>query len=240
VCQFRVSGQTAKELTEWKQAFQSLTLVDLKSRRGAKQHGISFLYQDTFICQHGGGTHIPEVPITNTKGDPHRSKRIRCPSLLWVGLRRITDYTLRSYSRLPEFPTWVKMIWNHNHVLHSARTLSHRTLSSTTMSLLQTLFLKGLTWQGAYTSCRSEVELRHAQEEFGDRSLESTMADSSICPTKRQVRYRFQPFDQEMHGQRNGEALWNHVEDFCATYNTIAQWVDPYAFTVPKNGGRGS
>lgn len=221
VCEFRVSVLSTNEFTEWKQAFESLTMMDLKTRRGATENGRSYLYQDTFICQHAGGNHSNEVTVTNKKGDPRRTKRIQCPTVLWMGLRRITDRMARSYSRLHEYPTWVKIKWNHNHASHCSTTLSHRRISNITLSNLREMFLEGLTWQEAYQCCRSEVELRHADASFGERSLESALADSSICPTKRQVRYRFAGFDEQLHGQRNGSALWDHVETFCHNYNEV-------------------
>jgi hypothetical protein len=81
------------------------------------------------------------------------------------------------------------------------------------------MFLEGLSCQEAYYSCRNEVRLRHPEAADGSRTLESALADSSICPTLRQIRYRFSVFDTLTHGERNGPALWNHIDGVCSSYN---------------------
>lgn len=151
-CEFRVSIQSKERLIEWKTEFERLMRIDLKSRKGAIQDGRSFIYQDTFMCQHGGGSSTSEVAKTNKNGDPRRWKRTQCPALIWMGLRRVTAYTMRTYPCLQDYPTWVKMKWNHNHIVHCSRSLSHRRVSNRTLSNLLEMFLEGLSWQEAYQS----------------------------------------------------------------------------------------
>lgn len=185
VSEFRLNIHAPDELKEWRIAFESMTLIDLKTRRGSKPSGRMFTYKEEFMCQHAGAvTSMPiENPVSNKYGNRRRRKRINCNSWMSTAIRNISRTTRIKYPDLDAFPVWIKIRWDHNHTVHCAKSLSHRQVSQRTLNNLQDMFMEGLGCQQAYSSCRNEIRLKHADSGIGQRTLESALADSSICPT---------------------------------------------------------
>jgi hypothetical protein len=161
-----------------------------------------------------------QVSAVNKHGNYPRRKCIECPCELVLSLRRITKKTVRTYEDLEEFPVFVKLLWKHNHPVYSSKSLSQRCVSEETLSTLFTMFVEGMDCQEAYDCCRSKAALTYSDSVSRNRSQESALADSSICPTMRQIRYRFSMFDQQRFGERNGAALWDHIAAFGDSYNS--------------------
>lgn len=131
----------------------------------------------------------------------------------------ITEHTKKKYSDIIQFPTTAKISWLHNHVIHAAVVLSNRAVPESTAAMFDNMFRELLSPTEAYADHRADVEMRHSAGEFGDRTIETVLADSSVCPTIGQVRYLHKKYEEAHFGARNGPAMWEHVERMVADYN---------------------
>ena len=92
------------------------------------------------------------------------------------------------------------------------------------------MFKDGSGVNEAYSSYRAQLMDQFAAGDFpfGDRGIEAILADSSLCPTERQVRYLFVKWNEQEFGAHNGIAMWDHIDRYVVSYNE----------TYHKLGGR--
>jgi hypothetical protein len=88
--------------------------------------------------------------------------------------------------------------FDHNHNYFSARSLAHNMVSDKAEANYIQLLKNGAGVTEAYTFYRTSVMQQHINGDFtyGDQRIESILADSSICPTERQVWYIFAKYNE--------------------------------------------
>ena len=129
----------------------------------------------------------------NKHGRETRQKCCNCPMNITIGIRHSSHWKNRVYTDHDKFPLFVNLYFDHNHNHFSARSLSHNGITEQAESDIIQLFKRGMGPTQAYNDLRATIaEHAHTKSRpYGGRGIEAVLADSSICPTLRQVKYIF-------------------------------------------------
>jgi len=110
------------------------------------------------------------------------------------------------------------LMFDHNHNYFSARSLSHNSISEKAEFDYVRFFKSGMSVTDAYNAYRVALTEQVRTGAYGSQCIEAVLADASICPTERQVRYLYAKFNEMEYGAHNGFELWNFITSYVTEY----------------------
>mmetsp|Transcript_2316 Transcript_2316/g.3541 ORF Transcript_2316/g.3541 Transcript_2316/m.3541 type:complete len:286 (-) Transcript_2316:36-893(-) len=197
---FRVNISCQERASQWLKEFSKIACVSIKKPRGgsAKSYANStlFSFKQKWVCQHAGSFTSTETK-ENKHGRETRQKCCNCPMNITIGIRHSSHWKNRVYTDHDKFPLFVNLYFDHNHNHFSARSLSHNGITEQAESDIIQLFKRGMGPTQAYNDLRATIaEHAHTKSRsYGGRDIEAVLADSSICPTLRQVKCIFYKYN---------------------------------------------
>jgi hypothetical protein len=84
-----------------------------------------------------------------------------------------------------------------------------------------TLFRAGMGVTESYNAYRAAISdsVHAGTTAYGQLGIEAILANASICPTERQVRYMYAKFNESEFGAHNGQEMWSFISRYVTTYN---------------------
>lgn len=232
-----LSSFTDEEVVKWKNQFSDLTLFDWKYKNAAKIKekceenidivGGTVLSTHRLFCPHSGNRKKANYTSHTKNGKLRQPKCIGCDTArLILTLQCETTWMSRVWGKdvVKEYPLLVRLVWQHNHPVVLASALAKRKVLPETISKLEGLFYSGATARQAYYECQMQMKAHYDAMTLGGwgngvNSLEICLADSSRCPSLRQVRYLEEKFELQEFGATNGDSMWEYVADYVDKYN---------------------
>ncbi len=106
-----------------------------------------------------------------------RQKKTGCPSTLKLTVTVPTKKDQRKFSHIVSHPTVLKIVFNHNHPIESAHSLSFRPIADITKEAFFELFRKGHTASSAHHWHETKLFLDSCEDQL-------LIADRATNPTK--------------------------------------------------------
>ena len=148
-----------------------------------------------------------------------RDKKTYCPSQLSLTVQVTTKKQLLSSDSTPHLLSHravLKLHFCHNHLIHSAHSLSFQPVSDSTREKILTLFSKGHRAASARHAYETELMLQCAED---GKEVQRVLADRSINPTVQDYsRFHAKWRETEM-GSENGTDMFSQLQSEIDSYN---------------------
>ncbi|XP_071805679.1 uncharacterized protein [Asterias amurensis] len=166
-----VNIKTKPDASKWLQQFQKKSMTTMRVSRTWPQSGPVNIFKKRFRCHHNTRAAI----TTNQKLS---SKNTRCQAFINITVQKIGVRTRRkNASHCLEFPTRLRMGFDHNHALESADVLRHRDVCKATKHKFNKLFKAGHSPSSAL-----EIHKYDMQCLYRDNYLQMALADRAVIP----------------------------------------------------------
>ena len=110
-------------------------------------------------------------------------------------------------------PCEITLVWDHNHGLECAKALSFMPIDPDTVTKFHSYFDQGNSPSSALHLHWLNLAIEHNDE------LEYVRADRSFSPQYGDVFYLYRKWRIKNHGERNGEPMFNKLEEMIKEYN---------------------
>ena len=148
-----------------------------------------------------------------------RDKKTYCPTQLILTVQVPTKKQLLSSDSTPHLLSHrpvLKLHFFHNHLIHSAHSLSFQPVSDSTREKILTLFSKGHGAASARHAYETELMLQCAED---GKEVQRVLADCSINPTVQDYsRFHAKWRETEM-GSENGTDMFSQLQSEIDSYN---------------------
>ena len=144
-----------------------------------------------------------------------RKKKTGCPSTLKLTVMVPTKKDQLKSLSSPYFvshPTVLKIVFNHNHPITSAHSLSFRPIAPETKEAFFDLFRKGHSASSAYHWHETKLFLDSGEDQL-------LIADRSTNPTKADISRLYSEWQKKELGADNGKPLFDRISIEISSYN---------------------
>ena len=162
------------------------------------------MFKTERICQHKRKYSKKDINFALVDG----TKKTDCPSKLTLTIHK---YYEKSKSKIPITRTHrcvLKLVWNHNHPLSSAHTLSFRPIAQDTMEKYNHYFQLGHS-----ASSARHYHIQQLQIENEECKVQQILADRSINPSESDVHRAFRAWREKNYGKDNGQEMFDKLEE---------------------------
>ena len=213
-CTVLIDIETDDEASEWLKRFSENTATTYRVARGSKHTGCKTVYKTDCICQHK--RKYSTKPKKNVEPSiSGRNKKTNCPSKFTLTIYRYYENSRSKFSITKTHRCVLKLVWNHNHPLSSAHTLSFRPIGQDTLQRYNHYFHLG---HGA--SSARHYHVQKLQIENDEDKIQQLLADRSINPNESDVHRVFRAWRERNYGKDNGKEMFDKLQELVDNYNS--------------------
>ena len=210
---FYIKVDTESAARQWLQKFEEKSRTTYCILKGCKPAGSIIVFKTVKHCQHFR-KYFPKGKVAKRGDKSLRQKKTECPSRL----------TLRIYSKRPtvvqklpmsDHLCEVDLIYDHDHPVDSARSLSFHDVTDDTKATYHEYFKNG----HSAASARHEHELRLQLSSSDPQLVETLLADRATNPNIQDVSRLLAAWRTQKLGPASGEGMFDHLEKEVKAYN---------------------
>ena len=169
-----------------------------------------------------------------------RKKKTNCPSTLIMTVENSTKKLFRKCHNQSKVlhPTVVKLLFDHNHPIHSGHSLSFRLIAQQTKDIFFDLFCSGHSAATAWHTYESKLLLTSLNK----TSMQRELADRAINPSRQDVCRLYDMWRRAEMGPDDGKAmidkLQKEIDRFNEQYSQFGGKAEmqPFQDTVDAHG----
>ncbi|XP_033642593.1 uncharacterized protein LOC117302704 [Asterias rubens] len=207
-----VNIKTKPDASKWLQQFQKKSMTTMRVSRTWPQSGPVNIFKKRFRCHHNTRAAI----TTNQKLS---SKNTRCQAFINITVQKIGVRTRRkNASHCLEFPTRLRMGFDHNHALESADVLRHRDVCKATKHKFNKLFKAGHSPSSAL-----EIHKYDMQCLYRDNYLQMALADRAVIPDVQWCYRLYYKTVSTVQRRKGAEELISDLQASVNKYNAKVQ-----------------
>ena len=203
-----VQTEDAARLTK----FEQKTHTTYRILKGSKTLGSILLFKTVKHCQHFR-KYDPAGKVPK-RLESLRQKKTECPSQLILRVYSKRPTVVKKLP-VPDHLCEVDIIYDHDHPIDSAHTLSFRDVSEDT----QEMFYEYFSMEHSVASARHEHELRLQLSSSESFLAETLLADRATNPNVQDVSRLFAAWRMQQHGPDSGQDMFDRLEKEVKTYN---------------------
>ena len=211
---FYIKLETEEEACNWIADFQQATQTTYQILKGSKTTGRLVSFKTVRHCQHYR-KYFPSGQVPKKSEMSLRQKKTDCPSRLTL---HVYCNRLRNSRKLPasdhDHLCEVEIIYNHNHPVIAAHSLSFCDVSEETKAKFYKYFACGHSAASARHQHKFYLQL------FADAALvEKLLADRATNPNVQDVSRLFQAWRFQQPGSDHGTDMFDRLKEEVAAYN---------------------
>ncbi|XP_072043077.1 uncharacterized protein [Amphiura filiformis] len=171
----RLQLKSEEEVQSWLEAFNQSSFITWRVMNTYIRSGKVVAFKKKYRCQHN--TRPRGVNTNKKRKNPTKNTDCRARFTVTVQQTVTARKSRRKYDKhLPNFPTKISMLYQHNHKIMSADALKFRDVSKETSEKLIELF-----YQNHKPKAALEILKRNLQAEYGSEYCR-VASDRSLCP----------------------------------------------------------